>query len=178
MEIVWIFGSSGAGKETLIRGLSRQGHQLDLIKQLGWENKPIVVCEESLQLVAQHENDPVLEKRKALADYIKTSATNESSVLLIKGQDVDLELGIPTQVKTLLPDAIHRVIFIDTPIAALFERWKKKPWWNDDYTLKTVKQWQDAQLDMLRKLPTDFVFTTVSSIDADTYKTSDGLPSN
>ncbi len=178
MEIVWVFGSSGAGKETLIRGLSRQGHQLDLIKQLGWESQRMVVCEESLRLVAQHENDPVLEARARLADAIVALATQENSVILIKGQDVDLERSLPEQVQARLPKAKHRVIFIDTPIATLFERWKKKPWWSDDYTLKTVKQWQDAQLDLLRKLPSDFILTTVSSIDADTYKTSDGLPTS
>jgi guanylate kinase len=175
MEVVWVFGSSGAGKETLIRGLSRQGHQLDVIGQLGWSNSKIVVCEESLRFVAQSENDPALEQRKDLANMIAALATEENSVILVKGQDVDLELDIPGQVKSMLPQAKHRVIFVNTPIGTLFERWKKKTWWNDDYTVKTVKQWQDAQLGMLAKLQDDFAFTTVSSIDANTYTVADGL---
>ncbi len=175
MEIVWVFGSSGAGKETLIRGLSRQGHQLDLLNKLGWQDRKVVVCEASLLLVAQNENDPALEQRKNLANMIVPMASDEEAVLLIKGQDVDLERDIPRQVKEQLPRATHRIIFVDAPMQTLFARWKKKPWWNDDYTLKTVKTWQDYQVDFLLKLQNDFAITTVRSVDADTYQVFDGL---
>jgi adenylate kinase family enzyme len=175
MQVVWIFGSSGAGKETLIQGLSRKEQPLELLKHFRWNPADILICEESLRLVAQHDNDPVLEKRKELADMIKTLAQDDSSVILIKGQDVDLEQKIPSKLKEMLPNAVHRIIFLSVPTGVLLERWKRKPWWNDEYTLKTVQQWEEYQLELLKKLQGEFVFSTVRSVDTNTYKLSDGL---
>ena len=175
MEIVWVFGSSGAGKETLIRGLSRAQQPLALAQQVGWQGQTIVVCEESLRLIAQSENDPMLDKRANLVSFITPLAKNDT-VVLIKGQDVDLERDVPRQVQSLLPQAKHRLWFVDVPAGTLFQRWKKKPWWNDDFTLKTVQQWQDHQLSLLRAIEPNFASATIRSVDANTYTISEGLP--
>jgi predicted kinase len=124
-NIVWVFGSSAAGKETFIRKLL-SNPSLNLINRLGWENKKIVCVEESLKYIARFENDPIAQKRLQIIERVKEIPNNSNTIILIKGQDVDLRSNLVNILRKEILDADHKIIFLHTDIQLLYERSQKK----------------------------------------------------
>ena len=52
-KIIWVFGPSAVGKETFIKHI-QSGNQSELLARLGWADKNIVVCNESIDLSLIH----------------------------------------------------------------------------------------------------------------------------
>ena len=158
VEIVWVYGASAAGKESFIRSVQAD-HTTR--KAFNWQDKRIVVCEESIEWVARSPHDSIAEReRRKLADIIlRLARTNE--VVLIKGQDVDLSLGTPFDVRRQLPVAIHRIIFIDVGLDELFQRVVRKPWWDGTIRRAEEEGWLEEQIDRLMDMRDTFVFTTI-----------------
>lgn len=153
-HIVWVFGSSAAGKETFIRNFSNNPSQ-DLINFLGWDGK-IIPIEESLEYIRQFENDPVAEKRKQIIEKVKDADNQSNAIILIKGQDGDFEFDLLNKLKKEIPDAFHEIIFLHADLEILFNRSRKKSWWSEEDEREGIngfRKWLvDYQLEPLRKL--------------------------
>ncbi len=158
VEIVWVYGASAAGKESFIR--SAQTHPV-VRDEFNWQNKRIAVCEESIEWVAHFPDDSIAAReRKKLAAIIPLLA-RDNEVVLIKGQDIDLALGTPLEVRRLLPTAIHHIVFIDVGLEELFKRVIHKPWWDDTIKRAEEEGWLEEQMDRLMEMRDKFIFTTV-----------------
>jgi len=161
-EIVWVFGSSGSGKATFLKYLCDK-HPKDLIELLGWTDKKIIPCLESLRFIAQYSGDPLGTRREELMTVIPKLATTDDAVIIIKGQDLDLKRNRLLRLKKLLPYHKHRIIFLHTSIQELYKRWKSKPWWHPEDTEETVKEWLKPQITTLLALNMEFEITALDS---------------
>lgn len=167
-EIVWIYGSSGAGKETFIKFLCER-HSTTLLSTLSWNDKVLIPCVESIDWVAQYYKDPLGSNRKNLVDIVVNLAKNQSAVVLVKGQDLDLKYNRPQILKKKLPDCSHKIIFLHTNVTELLRRWKSKKWWENTYTEKTVREWLLPQIDRIDELKDDFEIIALDSSSLSKY---------
>ena len=127
-EIVWIYGSSASGKETFIRRFLENPPK-EIRDHLWWSDKKIVCIEESLKYIGKFENDPIVEKRKEIIEKAKKLAKKSNLVILIKGQNVDLQSKLLDKVHNEVPNAKHKIVFLHADVWILFERCKKKVRW-------------------------------------------------
>ena len=170
LNIIWIFGGSAAGKERFITYTAEKKPNA-LLQRLGWENKVLRVCKESLAWVALDKHDPKRTLRKKLPERITVLAKTKPDIILVKGQDDDLIERRVQATKKLLPSAQHAIIFLHVPVTVAYARWKEKQWkkrfW---YSTITVRRWLSRQLKTLQKLQPEFPITALDSSN-DEYKT-------
>jgi len=172
-EICWICGASGAGKDTFIRKVHAEASE-KIIKRFGWEGMNIIPCKESLEWVAIFDGDSLELKRNELPSVIESLA-QPNSVILIKGQVADLTTGLPKQLKKMLPEAKHRIFFIDAPLDELFERCKQKEWfkqcpWYRKSSKREMAKWRSFQLDLLKKIAPEFEIKAIDGSDKGSYE--------
>jgi hypothetical protein len=150
-QIVWVFGNSGAGKETFIKDIVAN-HPSGLISLLGWRGKTIAAEPFSLFLIGKiNFHDELTRQRyKILASVL--DIINQADVILIKGKQVDLENKRPQKLKSMAPAASHSIIFLEVDIEENIERMKRKPWWSDKITHDDAVKMKDTQLRALEKL--------------------------
>jgi len=165
-KIIWVFGPSAAGKETFINYIARH-EPTELLARLGWLNKKIVVCAESLAWVQQAENDGNAERRKNLIKVIEEySQNNKNSIILIKGQDLDLHNDALKIVKELLPNEEHEVIFLDVRFDILYQRYMTKKWWKKSMTEAVCQEWAKTQIRLLiNQQHNGFKIKAINSLD-------------
>jgi len=166
-KIIWIFGSSAAGKGTLMRQLLNATNK-ELIKHFNLERYALVGLEESTKWIMQFTDDPMAEKRKQFPELLK-GLIKPGSAVLIKGQDVDLEYNTLTIVRKLFPEATHEVIFLSLPLDDIYSRCIRRSWWEEGIDSKeTLKEWLTEQVSELSKLK-GFKITAYDSSN-DQYK--------
>jgi len=168
-EIVWVYGNSGAGKETFMRTISEE-KPFDVINRFGWADKKIIPCIESIKWIAQYKDDPRGEERKKLPAIILRLAAKTNSVVLIKGQNLDLLAGRLRETRTRLPQCRHKIIFIKTKIDEVYERLKRKPWWKKYYTKKYIRESINNQIKEIKDLQKEFEITAISGNAGENYK--------
>jgi hypothetical protein len=148
-KIIWVFGPSAVGKETFIKYVYNDKPS-ELIDRLGWGDRKVIICEESLAWVVQEENDGNEALRKNLDKIIQGySASNTNSIILIKGQDLDFNSNHLNNVKKYLPDDCQEIIFLYTDFDILYNRYIRKKWWNKSMTPEVCKNWIKEQIDSL-----------------------------
>ncbi|HEY1041182.1 MAG TPA: hypothetical protein VGE63_00450 [Candidatus Paceibacterota bacterium] len=168
--VVWVYGGSAAGKKTFIETISLH-ENLELINRLGWEGKQVAVCQESLDLIAQFEGDPIIEKRQSIPEIVsKLNQKYTNAIILIKGQDVDLKAKRLIKTRELIPDAGHKIVFMSVPFEELYERTTRQSWWEDSDTQEVVKGWLDYQITELKKLKDDFEIQIIDGSAGGGYK--------
>lgn len=148
-KIVWVFGPSAVGKETFIKYIA-SNEQAELLLRLGWGNRKIVICEESINWVVQEDDDGNELLRKNLDRVIQEySKNNSNSIILIKGQDLDLDNNTLNIVKKSLVKDDHEIIFLYVDFDILYQRYMKKKWWDETMTKDVCKNWAQKQVDLL-----------------------------
>jgi hypothetical protein len=172
-EIVWIYGASGAGKETFIKKVSQEKPE-KIIEQFGWEGMDIIPCGESVEWVALSDTDPKGPQREALLEAVAKLA-RPNSVILIKGQDLDLVTDRLRRLKNILPGAEHRIIFVDTALNELFERCEQKPWykerpWYRKPSKRKMAGWRKFQMNHLKKLASEFEIIAIDGNSGSHYE--------
>lgn len=170
-EIVWVYGNSGAGKETFVKTISEK-KPVDVLERFGWAGKEIIPCKESVDWVVQAEDDGNKERRMNLPAIIGKLADKPNSVILIKGQDLDFNDHRPETVKIALPLCKHKIIFMNTDLEENYERLQKKRWWKNEWTLTTIKEWAQNQIEKLKKLQREFEIVTVNGNSKNNYECS------
>ncbi len=169
-EITWVFGPSAAGKETFIKYIYNN-KPVEILNRLGWENRDIIICNESIDWVVQDENDGNREFRKNLNKIIrKYSKNNSNSVILVKGQDLDFHNNHLNNVRNSLPNDKHKIIFLYTDFNVLYNRYKNKKWWDKSMTAEVWKDWAREQIDFLKSCQKEgFQIRTLNSDDHKKY---------
>lgn len=165
IAIVWVYGSSGAGKETFIKRINSKAVP-KVIEKLNWKDKKIKVIWESLKYIAQSDNDKITNKRKEIIKKVSEAIKERAEVILIKGQDVDLEKKLPQTLKNKFPSQTHQIIFLHADLRTLLQRWKKKIWFNKKYKEDDVEEWLRHQLKFLSKLKGFEVIALTSKNDS------------
>ncbi len=160
LEIVWVYGGSGAGKETFIHQV--YSNSPELLREFGWEHKHIGVCNESLQWVARFPGDTIAEQKRPELAKLLPLVAQDYEVVLVKGQDIDLALGTPLKVKQRIPQATHTIIFIDVAPNELFQRVIHKPWWSGVLKRAEEEGWLEEQIDRLQDIRSQFNFVTIN----------------
>ena len=159
-EIVWVYGASAAGKETFIHQVG--GNSPELLEEFGWQHKCIGVCDESLQWVARFPGDTIAAQKRPELFKLLPLLAQKYDVVLVKGQDIDLALGTPLAVKQRMPQATHRIIFIDVALDELFQRVVHKSWWDDVTKRAEEEGWLKEQIDRLQDIRSQFDFVTIN----------------
>ena len=169
-KIIWVYGSSAAGKETFIKSVTRSDAD-ELLQYFGWSNQPVIMCKESIDWVAQYENDPLGDKRAELLDVISHLAKqNPTAIVLVKGQDLDLKAGRLKSLKDTVLSHDHEIIFLEVGIEEIFRRLKNKQWWEESFTREMVKGWLTQQLVYLKALQKEFKITVLDARAESEYK--------
>ncbi len=116
-QIVWIFGTSGAGKGTIINKLTSSKREWQfLIKNLGL-NKSIVKSNESLKVDDRDSN-------KVKTEIINLVQQRYITVLTkVQWSDIE-ERSIPKELKHEIPENIHRIIMLYVNPSKTVERLK------------------------------------------------------
>jgi hypothetical protein len=121
-KIVWVLGTSAAGKATFLREQARGNRSQTLI---GTRNKKVGVSKQSLINLGQ-------------LDDSRTSIITEVSELLaekdavfIKWQYGDSLLHIPEILYKKYPDIQHRAIVLKVGEAEQIRRLRTKSWWHE-----------------------------------------------
>ena len=149
-EVVWVFGQSASGKETFIRKIQNDPTDY-LLKVFGWGGKTISICEDSLNLIGQKEDDPIDNEREVILKRVPELLEN-ADVVLIKGQDSDLKEGRPRRLSILNKNAKQRILFISIEAKDAFARWRNKSWWKEGMTINDAREWESEQLSLLAGL--------------------------
>lgn len=161
--IIWVFGASAAGKETFIRKIVDEKPE-KIINELGWKDKEIIACNESLEWIGQYNGDPKIEKRKEIPSIVARNVeSKQNAVILIKGQDSDLENGLPEQICQLAPSCDHGIIFLQADVEQLYTRGQRKIWWHPENTHQTTEKWLHYQMDLLKKISSKLPIRAVES---------------
>lgn len=128
-EVAWIYGASGAGKETFIRDVVA-GRRLSLAKQLGWLGKRVAPCIASMDYVGQSDDDPIIHLRGEIRESVAL-LLELSDVVLVKGQRVDFEARRLDELRERFPGCRHRIIVLAVSPEELAARLPRKRWWDD-----------------------------------------------
>ncbi|MFZ3009951.1 MAG: hypothetical protein WA030_02950 [Candidatus Microsaccharimonas sp.] len=122
-EVIWVYGTSGSGKETFIKSLLVTS---DLKKAFQLDNKTLVASEESLRNLGQLDNSrsSILEE---VANLIRTN-----DVVVIKWQYGDTLLNSPNVLYERFPNLKHVVIRLNVEADEQTQRLKTKSWWTDN----------------------------------------------
>ncbi|MFZ2310884.1 MAG: hypothetical protein WAW11_05065 [Patescibacteria group bacterium] len=148
-KIIWVFGPSAVGKETFIKYINDNKPE-ELLTRLGWVNKDVVICNESLDWVAHEDGDKNELLRKKLDKVIEEySKKNTNSIILIKGQDLDFDNNTLNKVKESLQNDEHEIIFLYVDFDILYKRYVSKKWWNETMTKGVCKDWAKEQINFL-----------------------------
>lgn len=156
-KIMWVFGSSASGKETLInRLISNELH--DLKDNIGLSSHRLVACQESIDWIAQYDGDPIGEKRKEIPEIVKAKIDElgDETAILIKGQTLDLQNNSLRILKDMLPHYSHVILYILGDVNELYARVKNKSWYTKDIDFNTVKSWAEGDKSDIEKYNNEF----------------------
>lgn len=126
-EVIWIVGSSSAGKQTFIKKLIQDP---DLAARFGLGNRSIEVCKRSVTDVGDLGIPRVVSSRKHIPEDVAT-LLDSADVALIKWQYVDSSCETPQALLELLPNAKHRILLLNADPSELANRLESKDWWQD-----------------------------------------------
>ncbi|MFC1686219.1 hypothetical protein ACFLZZ_04350 [Nanoarchaeota archaeon] len=167
-KIIWVYGGSAAGKETFIRNMEKNPPKY-ITNLLRWKDKKIIVSWKSINYIANERKDPKGSKREEILDEVLKLSKKENSVILIKGQDLDLERQRLGRLKEMLPSHKQEIIYLHTDSETMYNRCKRKPWWNKEWDKKGFVKWVKYQVRMLLKLK-EFKIIALDSGDKGGYK--------
>lgn len=128
-EVVWVYGASGAGKETFI-GDVLAGRRPSLAKQLGWLGKRMAPCIPSVDYVGQSDDDQIIHLRSEIPGSVGL-LLESSDVVLVKGQRVDFEAQRLDEVRERFPGCRHWIIVLSVSPEELAARLPRKGWWDE-----------------------------------------------
>lgn len=144
-KVIWVFGPSASGKETFIKEVI-SNKELNIIKELKWTGKQILKIDESINYIKQYDNDQIGDKRVEIINkVIEINKNNSNSIILIKGQNIDIMNNLIELLKNKLPNVEYQIIYLFSDLNTIFERAKKKPWFTieddniDDWYIHLVE---------------------------------------
>lgn len=168
-EIIWVMGSSAAGKETFIR---RAVQDDALADKLGMHSGAREACQASLEYIAQSPEDPIVAKREQILQQVP-QLLEKAGVVLVKWQFVDSTAKRPDRLQRLLPDVIHRAIVLHPPEEELLGRLEQKKWWGTYGQLNWTEQELPFVTQAVEALPDTIAVQHLKSGRAENYDAAD-----
>ncbi len=143
----------------------------ELIKQLGWQDKEIVVINESINYIKQSEDDSIGDKRLEIIDrVIEENKSRFNSIILIKGQNIDFDNDLVNRLKSRLPNVEYEIIFLFSDLDTIFERAKKKAWFTEEDNNKD--EWYNHLVDSAKIIDKAEDIKVISIDSTKGFKTS------
>jgi len=167
-EVAWIFGISASGKETFIDFVTKSKDR-QLLGRLGWDNKIIKASPSSINKIGQYDDDPITLKRDQILVEVPKLLEN-SDIVLIKWQKVDSNSQRIEKLKSILPDAHHRIIIITTSHEEVAKRLPNKSWWNDEDVDDLINEDIEDLSEMLDSVSHELPITEISGNAGDGYR--------
>ncbi|HSX47860.1 MAG TPA: hypothetical protein VLF63_03730 [Patescibacteria group bacterium] len=128
-EVIWVFGTSSAGKQTFINAVLTDSN---LAIRLGWKNKKVTLCRESVNYPGDLSMPKIVKIREQIPKFVQ-KLINTYDVVLIKWQYADSYINTPLKLKHAIPEAKHRIILLVAPEDELKDRLNKKDWWQNKW---------------------------------------------
>jgi hypothetical protein len=146
-EVIWLFGSSTAGKKTLITRILADPDKFR--GDLDITNENIKANKEALELVTKKNHI----ERLGLIDKIGEDLKDERDVtVLIKGQAFDLKNDLINKLAEAIPDIKQRIIFVYTDPQEELGRIKMhRAWYTPDITEEYIIDEVNYQLSFLEQ---------------------------
>ena len=151
-KIIWIFGESATGKKTLIETIINNSN-LHLLKELNLENKKIEVVKRTISKNLSSFNDKINEKTRheqilaSINDFVQS---NDSSILLLKGQSNDMDDRYGNTLKTIAlfyPEIDKEIYLLEVnDNDLLYSRIINKDWFKkneEEYSKIFPRSWID-----------------------------------
>ncbi len=123
------YGTSSSGKQTFIKNVLSDRK---LAEQLGWKDKSLTVCRESVDYPGDMNMPEVVRIRQNIPNYV-SKLLESSDVVIIKWQYVDSYCETPQKLREMLPGVEHRLIELRASQEILIERLERKDWWRDKW---------------------------------------------
>jgi len=120
-QIIWIYGTSAAGKETFIKSLISNA---DLRQKVDID-EGFVISDGSLINLGKLDGS-----RESIIEEVSTLIERNSTVV-VKWQYGDTLLDSPNRLRIRLPTMTHRVINLNVGQNEQIRRLKTKSWWRD-----------------------------------------------
>lgn len=166
-EIVWVFGTSAAGKKTFIENILKDK---SLAQRLGWGDKKIVACRESLNLLGHVGDKEIVDAREEILEAVP-KLFNKADIVLIKWQYVDTHTSTPQRLKELLPLLRHRIILLKANPEEVKERLATKTWWKEFWSDTSFASREEEMVaKSLEQLSPSFEVITLNSSKDKSYQ--------
>lgn len=137
-QIIWIFGTSTAGKNTFVHRVCSDQRLREL---LGWGSRKVAASTASLTYIGSTKDDPFVAARDNIFTEVPALLLNNDCVL-IKWQFVDSEANRLERLKAAIPEAEHSIICLSAPIEELIERVKTRPSWKGTVDERAYMAWE------------------------------------
>ncbi len=129
-RLIWFFGSSASGKETLIKYIYN-GKDEKLNSNLNIDLKKTIILDKSIEYISKNKTDNITEKRiEMIDDIILLCSQKNDIIILIKGQNSDIRGNFIKTIKEKLNDISIDIIYVTADTEVLLERVKKKDWYD------------------------------------------------
>lgn len=165
-EVIWVAGTSGAGKNTFVR---RASEDPELAARLGWAGKLVAAATESFENIQTYQGDPISRKRDLILTQVP-ALLERADVVLSKWQFVDSDAHRPQRLKEALPDARHGVIVLHAPDSELTERLSTRHWWERYGSDTYIAEEQELVAQAVRELAQHFPVVHLESGTGSDYR--------
>lgn len=129
-RLIWFFGCSASGKETLIKHIYR-GKDEKLNSNLGIDLRKTIILDKSIQYISKHRTDNITEKRFDIVhDIISLCSKKDNMIVLIKGQNSDIRNNFLQIINEKLSDISIDIVYVIADVDVLLERIRRKDWYD------------------------------------------------
>ena len=129
-RLIWFFGCSASGKETLIKHIYR-GKDEKLNSNLGIDLRKTIILDKSIQYISKHRTDNITEKRfEIVHDIISLCSKKDNMIVLIKGQNSDIRNNFIQIISEKLSDISIDIVYVIADVDVLLERIRRKDWYD------------------------------------------------
>lgn len=129
-RLIWFFGCSASGKETLIKHIYR-GKDEKLNSNLGIDLRKTIILDKSIQYISKHRTDNITEKRfEIVHDIISLCSKKDNMIVLIKGQNSDIRNNFIQIISEKLSDISIDIVYVIVDVDVLLERIRRKDWYD------------------------------------------------
>ena len=127
-RLIWFFGCSASGKETIIKHIYR-GKDEKLNSNLGIDLRKTIILDKSIQYISKHRTDNITEKRfEIVHDIISLCSKKDNMIVLIKGQNSDIRNNCIQIISAKLSDISIDIVYVIADVDVLLERIRRKGW--------------------------------------------------
>lgn len=129
-RLIWFFGCSACGKETLIKYIY-SGHDEKLNSDLNIDLSKTIILDKSIDYISKYKNDGVTDTRvEIIEDVVNLCNQHNDLTILIKGQNSDIRNSFIEQIQTRLIDIYIEIIYVFADTNILLERIRSKEWYD------------------------------------------------